>query len=87
MATAAMAAKGATFGNPDDPPQGALKCRQKAGEDAASLHFARGSLAGGQPLMSQRKRDCAGVRDVEALDLAGQVEPGENVAALVREPS
>ena len=37
--------------------------------------------------MNERKRDGAGVRDVEALDRAGQIEASEKITSLAREPS
>ncbi len=47
----------------------------------------RPSPFAGHALIGERKRDRAGVRDVEALDRPGQIEAGQTIASLAREPS
>ena len=37
--------------------------------------------------MHERERDGAGVRDIEALDRAGEIEAGQTIASLARQPS
>ena len=41
----------------------------------------------GKALMHERERNGAGVRDIEALDRAGQIEAGQTIASLARQPS
>ena len=62
------------------------RCDNAVDEGAGS----RGLLtlsADGNALMHERERNGAGVRDIEAFDRAGEIEAGQTIASLARQPS
>ena len=63
------------------------RARRAISEDRRRRAEPRASGLGGQSLAHERKRDRAGVRDVEAPDRAGQVEAAETIAPLARQAS